>query len=286
MGRCTRLFACLAAAAAVACAPQDGAETDGAADTADAAATGAATGGGAASDSAAHYADRLMAWQGGREAWANTRFLRFRWIVERGGETLADRSHAWDRHTGRYRLAYTRGDSSSFLALLDVGSMADDTVPPEGDAWIDGERLEGAARDSALHDAYAAFINDSYWLLMPLKWRDPGVHLAYEGTTELPDGERYATVHLTFDTGLGVTEDEYWGFVDPATGRMAAWRYHLQGQEEKGDLIWWEDWRTFGPQELKLAMNRRITSGDARIHFEDVAADTAVPDGVFSPPGE
>lgn len=280
MGRTTRLCACLAAAALAACGPRDAADTEETDAVADQAPVGSA------SDSAAHYADRLMAWQGGREAWEATRFLRFRWIVERGGETVAARSHAWDRHTGRYRLSYSDDDGATHLALFDVGSLASDTAAPEGEVWVGDERLEGAARDSALRDAYAAFVNDSYWLLMPLKWRDPGVHLAYEGTTELPDGARYATVHLTFDTGLGVTEDEYWSFVEPESGRMAAWRYHLEGQEEKGDLIWWEDWRTFGPQELKLAMNRRISSGDARIHFEDVAADTAVPEGVFAPPGE
>ena len=272
-----RLSACLAAAAMAACGPGDAGETEAAEDAAASA---------SASDSAAHYADLLMDFQGGRDAWEATRFLRFRWIVERDGETVADRSHAWDRYTGRYRLSYTRPDSSRFLALFDVGSMASDTMPPEGDVWVGEERMTGAARDSALRDAYGAFINDSYWLLMPLKWRDPGVHLAYAGTTTLPDSADYATVHLTFDEGLGVTEDEYWGFVEPETGRMAAWQYHLQGREEKGDVIWWEDWRTFGPQELRLSLDRRFSSGDARIHFEDVAADTAVPDGVFAPPGE
>ena len=283
MGRWNRLFACLAAAALAACGPGDAADTGEAGPAASA--SGSSAPATSDADSAAHYADRLMAWQGGREAWEATRFLRFRWIVERGGETVVERSHAWDRWTGRYRLSYTRPDSARFLALFDVGSLASDTVPPEGDAWVGGERLEGAARDSALRDAYGAFINDSYWLLMPLKWGDPGVHLEYQGTTPLPDGEAYPTVHLTFDAGLGVTEDEYWAFLEPASGRMAAWRYHLQGREEKGDLIWWEDWRTFGPQELKLSTNRRFSSGDARIHFEEVAADTAVPDGTFAPPG-
>ncbi len=283
MGRWNRLFACLVAAAVAACAPGDTADTDAAEGTADAAGSADAA---STSDSAAHYADRLLAWQGGQEAWEDTRFLRFRWIVERDGQTVADRSHAWDRYTGRYRLSYTRQDSTPFLALFDVQSLASDTLEPDGDAWVGGERLEGAARDSALRDAYAAFVNDSYWLLMPLKWRDPGVHLAYEGTTTLPDSASYATVHLTFDPGLGVTDDQYWGYLDPETGRMAAWQYHLQGREEKGDVIWWEDWRTFGPQELRLSTNRRFSSGGARIHFEDVAADTAVPDGVFAPPGE
>lgn len=240
----------------------------------------------APSDSAHLLAREVMGWQGGREAWEDTRFLRFDWIVEQDGETRVRRSHAWARWEGDYRLSYERSDGSRFFALFDVQSLADDSVADEGRVWVDGEELTGARRDSALQNAYAAFVNDSYWLLMPLKWEDPGVHLAWEGRTELPDDSTYATVHLTFESGLGVTDDQYWGFVEPETGRMAAWRYHLQGREEKGPVIWWEDWQTFGPQGLKLALDRRWSEGDTRIRFEEVAADTAVPSGIFTPPGE
>lgn len=248
---------------------------------------GAAAGSGVSpADSADLLADRLMEWQGGREAWESTRFLRFDWIVERGEETVANRSHAWDRSGGDYRLSYERGDGSRVTALFDVASLATDSVEARGDVWVDGDPLEGSARDSALREAYAAFVNDSYWLLMPLKWRDPGVHLDYAGRTELPDGETYPAVHLTFEEDLGVTTDQYWGFVDPETGKMVAWRYHLQGREQKGPVIWWRDWQAFGPQGLELSLDRRWEGESMRIHFENVAADTVAPDTVFRPPAE
>ena len=66
---------------------------------------------------------------------------------------------------------------------------------------VDGEPLEGAERDSTLTDAYGTFINDSYWLLHPFKYFDPGVHLDWAGRTELSDGTSYPTVHLTFEEG-------------------------------------------------------------------------------------
>lgn len=275
------LFAALPAMAATACAPADEAADGSGADTAEAAPDTAAL----ASDSAQLVAERLMEWQGGEEAWDRTRYLAFDWIVERGGEQVVRRSHAWDRAEARYRVSYEREDGARFYALFDVTSMKTDTMAPSGDVWVGGEKLSGAARDSALRNAYAAFINDSYWLLMPLKWEDPGVHLAYEGTTELAGDSTFATVHLTFDEGLGVTNDQYWGFVDVESGRLAAWRYHLQGQEQEGAVIWWRDWRTFGPQEIKLALDRRWSEGDTRIHFEQVTADTAPPRDAFSPPG-
>lgn len=278
----TLLLTCLplpALALAAACAPPD--EVGGGA-AADSAARSAAD---QPADSAHLLAHRLMEWQGGEETWERTRYLAFDWIVERDGEQVARRSHAWDRHRGDYRLTYTRGDGSRFYALFQVPSMKGDTLEPVGDVWVDGERLAGTARDSALRDAYAAFINDSYWLLMPLKWEDPGVHLAYEGMTEISPDSTFATIHLTFEPDLGVTNDEYWGFLEPETGRMAAWRFHLQGQEQKGPVIWWREWRSFGPQGIRFALDRRWSEGNTRIHFEEVTADTAPPADVFTPPG-
>lgn len=270
------LLAGLAISFAGGCAPRDGADEGGSAS----AATPPAT----AADSAGYLADRLLESLGGESAWASTRYLSFRWLVEREGAVVADREHAWDRYDGRYRLAYEQ-DSVRHLSLFNVNELRDDPElgkVPAGRAWIGTTELESAARDTALRRAYSIFINDSYWLLMPFKWRDPGVHLAYEGLTELSDGRAYPTVHLTFDTGLGVTEDQYWGYLDPDSGRMAAWRYHLGRSEEPGPLIWWRDWRSVGP--LRLAADRVLDSGERTIYFEDLAASRTVPDGRFDPP--
>lgn len=270
-------------------------------------------------DSARLLAERLKDAMGGQDAWEETRYLRFRWIVEREGQRVADRLHAWDRHEGRYRVEFDR-EGARHVAIFDLDEIRTDAaigkVPAEGEAWIDGRRLEGAARDSALHGAYGAFVNDSYWFLMPWKWTDPGVHLAYEGRRELtlpptggaaPDGgagagegapagtettgaetgtearaRTFEVVHLTFEPDLGMTNDEYWGFVDPETGLMHAWQYHLQGREERGEVIWWRDWREVGP--IRLSARRVWPDGVSRIYFEDLAAGPEVPPDAFAPP--
>jgi len=245
----------------------------------------------AVGDSARYWARRLLSSLGGPGQWQETRFLRFRWIVGSGEETRG-RSHAWDRYTGRYRLEYDRDDGSRVVALMNINRVKADSLSSAGDVWVDGESLQGAERDSALQDAYAAFINDSYWLLHPFKYFDPGVHLTWEGRTELSDGRSYPTVHLTFEPDLGVTEDQYWGFIDPETGRLHAWQYHLQGREEKGDVIRWEGWRRVG--DIRLAPRRVWPDGSVNIHFEELDAADTVPDGVFTrdgaaapgPPGE
>lgn len=235
-------------------------------------------------DSAHVYADRVLESLGGEDAWEDTRFISFRWIVERDGEVISDRRHAWDRYEGRYRLEFAAGDAS-LVALFNEKEVREDPALgkiPEGRAWRDGAELNGVLADSVLSRAYGAFINDTYWLLMPFKWEDPGVHLAYEGTGTLPDGNDYAVVHLTFEPGLGVTEDQYWAFVDPTTGRMEAWRYHLESREEPGPVIWWEEWTPVG--DLTMPLRRRSEEGGLVIRFEDVVAAERVPEDVFVPP--
>ena len=144
-----------------------------------------------------------------------------------------------------------------------------------------GEELAGAARDSVLRRGYGAFINDTYWAIMPFKWEDPGVHLAYEGTRTLSDGGAYEVIHLSFDQGLGTTEDQYWGFLDDS-GRMMAWQYHLGRAEAPGEVIWWSDWQPVGG--IQFAMTRLLDGGNRFIYFEDVAAGETVPAGRFDPP--
>ena len=202
----------------------------------------------AAGDTAAMHAARLAESLGGRDAWDRTRYLSFRWIVERDGEIVANREHSWDRYDGRYRIAY-EADGASHLLLFNLNEIEPhpelDKVP-SGRAWVGGEELTGAARDSVLRRGYGAFINDTYWAIMPYKWEDPGVHLAYEGTRTLSDGEAYDVVRLSFDQGLGVTEDQYWGFLDES-GRMMAWQYHLGRAEAPGE----------GHLVVRLAAGRR-----------------------------
>lgn len=237
-----------------------------------------------ASDSASLYAARLMSALGGQAGWDGTRYLSFRWLVEREGTVVADREHSWDRYDGSYRLAFEQGDASH-LHLFNVQELVDNPElgqVPTGRAWVDGTELQGAARDSALRRAYTVFINDTYWALMPFKWTDPGVHLTYEGMSTLSDGNEYATVHLGFDDGLGVTNDQYWGYVDPETGRMVAWQYHLGRAEAKADVIWWSDWERVG--DIQFAMSRVQDGGERFMYFEDVVASDAVPSARFDPP--
>jgi hypothetical protein len=130
--------------------------------------------------------------------------------------------------------------------------------------WIGDRELTGDELAQSLETAYGRFINDTYWLLMPWKWLDPGVHLTAQGTAEV-DGAACDVVELTFgDVGL-TSGDRYLGYVDRGTGLMRRWSYVLQ--EEDGTpgsaepTVWnWEGWRRVEPGVWFA--ERKVRQGD------------------------
>jgi hypothetical protein len=213
------------------------------------------------------------------DGWARTRYVAFDWVVDRGeGEPLR-RSHAWDVWDGRYRVE-APVDDGTMVALFDVN---DPTGTEE--IWIDGEPVTDPARSDTLVDrAHSMFINDSYWLLMPFKWADPGVTASYLGEMETW-GETWEVVELTFD-GVGRTPgNKYRAFVDPETGMMGLWQHFRSADDpEPAFTMAWTDWEDYGP--ILLSSRRPDREGDSRIYFEELAADTRVPEGVFQVPGD
>ena len=109
---------------------------------------------------------------GGPEAMAALPYLRFDFGVERDGERQTVARHLWNRETGDYRVEWTGGADSNYVALFNVGTR-------EGQVFLNGDSLGAEAKAARLDEAYRRFINDSYWLLAPVKLFDPGVNRAY-----------------------------------------------------------------------------------------------------------
>jgi len=227
--------------------------------------------------------DSVMTAMGGRKAWEKTRYLQFRWNVIRDGRVVSERMHYWDRWDGSYRLETTfqtgtgpqHGGGQNLVVYFNVNSQ-------QGQAFIGGIPFGGALGDSLVKRAHAWFINDSFWLLMPYKWRDPGVNPEYLGheTNEYGDWE---VVHLSFDD-VGLTPgDQYWVYIDAGVPRLVRmWQYHLQGRENKGLFIRWQNWQRFG--DILLATERESVDGSLKIEFTDIRAERTTDPSVFTPP--
>jgi hypothetical protein len=218
---------------------------------------------------AVKIAERTLEAMGGADAWEATRFLRFNFF--------GARLHHWDRHTGRHRLEGER-EGNAYVVLHNLRTR-------EGQVWVNGEPQSGEAAEEWLERAYGAWVNDTYWLLMPYKMRDPGVTLAYDGEEEI-DGAVYDKVKLTFDS-VGLTPgDTYWAYVNRKTGLMDRWAYFLESYEEdRKPTHWlWLDWQDYG--RIKLSPLRKNVEDGSERPLGELAVFDELPDAVFTSPAK
>jgi hypothetical protein len=197
---------------------------------------------------------------GGREAWERTRFLSWNF--------MGARRHVWDKLTGDLRL-----ESGDRTYLINMGTHA-------GRAFDKGvEITDPAIRKAAVEKAYAAFINDSYWMFMPYKLRDPGVHLACLDDRKTTAGKDAEVLELTFDD-VGLTpKNRYLVLVGKESGLVEQWDYFPTREDPTSKLSTpWNGWKRFG--EVLLCTDHgdgkdweiAVYSKMPRSTFEDPAA--------------
>ena len=220
---------------------------------------------------AVEIARRVMQSMGGAEAWDATRFIRFDFATTRDGEIVPIRSHWWDKHTGRHRVeGTTRETGEPWVVIQNLNSR-------EGMAWQNGVPVPHEELEEPLQRAWGAWVNDTYWLLMPYKMLDPGVTLKYHGEEQI-EGTTYDRLHLSFES-VGLTPgDQYWAWINRETGLMDRWEYRLQGRDET--TAWtWGPWKTYG--SIKLAAERHTLDGERTLLLDNLAVLDSMPDEIF-----
>lgn len=210
---------------------------------------------------AVEVALRSMAAMGGQERLAAARLLRFDFAPVRDGKVTGSYHHWWDRHRGAYRLEGVSKEGVPYRVLFDVNSK-------QGRAWLGARELAGEELVHWLEVGYGRFINDTYWLLMPWKWLDPGVNLGYEGKKTV-DGQEYEVVTLSFESGVGLTSnDRYWAYVSTTTNLMERWEFVLETEEgapgSAAPTAWaWEGWKDTAAGVKLSTAKRRLAEGPA-----------------------
>ena len=227
-----------------------------------------------AAAAATALADRLAQALGGWEAWNQLRYLRFAFVVEKDGQQLASREHLWDKRAGRARVEWSDKEGHSWIATLDLATRG-------GRALRDGQEVSGEDLSKALERAYGAWVNDTYWLVMPFKTRDPGVHLAAEGTEQV-EGRPYEKLALSFDR-VGLTPgDHYWVYINKATGVMDRWAYVLEDQQPPPTVWEWRDWRELGG--VRLSAEKDKVGDQVKILMRGLSAPASVPQELLTDP--
>jgi hypothetical protein len=169
-------------------------------------------------DTAEELVDQMHEALGGEAAWRATRALRLK-MGSAGPHILWDRERAF---------AEVRFDDGRRVLLR--------TQEKTGLAYKGGALMEGRAAEDALADAYARFVNDTFWLAAYFMTRAPG-------TTR-------STVVMAGKPGLlveyasgGKTPGDAYAWQLGADYRPAAWRIWAGAMPLKGVRVELTDWR-------------------------------------------
>jgi hypothetical protein len=167
----------------------------------------------------------------GGDNWSTIKEIDFNFVVEQDGKPLFTAAHRWDLAAGTDSVKWKdkQGEQHDVMTNL--------TKP---------------APDGPEKDAYARWVNDSYWLLAPLKIRDQGVKVEAGGPKDL-NGTSLETINLSFgNVGLTPT-DRYVFYIDPQTKLPKAWDYIPASGN--GLQATWEKFQNFGGLNLATEHN-------------------------------
>jgi len=167
----------------------------------------------------------------GGENWGKVKEVQFTFAVEQEGKPLFSAQHVWNVVAGTDAVKWKDKQGKDHQVTANLNAPASDE--------------EGKT-------AYARWVNDSYWLLAPLKVRDRGVRVEAGGSKDMK-GVACETVRLKFDN-VGLTPtDQYLFYLDPKTKLPLAWDYIPEAGA--GMQATWEKFESFGGLNLATEHN-------------------------------
>ena len=204
-------------------------------------------------------ANKVMEALGGKENWDNTHYISWNFFGRR--------LHVWDKWSDRDRF-----EEKDLVVLLNLNART-------GHAWQEGQEItQPDSLKKKVDHAYAAWINDGYWMFMPYKLRDPGVTLKYKGEGLTLEGKTADILQLTFEN-VGLTpQNKYHVYVDKKSNLVIQFDYFRNASDDKPTIqAPWKNWKKYGHILLSndRGKNRKMT---------DVAVFDTLPEWVFKSP--
>ncbi len=205
-------------------------------------------------------ADEVMRAMGGQSAWDATHYLSWNFF---GNRTLL-----WDKWTGDVRIEWLKKPRKVIVNVL----------TGKGKVLLHGvEQTHPDTLAKYLQMGKEVWINDSYWLVMPFKLRDPGVTLRYQGEHPTDEGQKADLLQMTFSK-VGVTpENKYQVWVDKKTHLITQWAYFEKYMDEKPKFQQsWTDYQRYGQILLSSGRGKEKTST-----LNPIQVLSTVPAGTF-----
>jgi len=218
-------------------------------------------------------AKRTIEAQGGA-AWEKARYLSFTFVVERNGQTAASFPQQWDRVTGNYRVSGVDPKGVPFTVLLNAKSKI-------GRAWQNGVEVKDlAALKELLALGYRRYNNDIYWLLMPLKMLEPGVHRTSQGERADAAGHKWDVIRVTFDPSLEINYD-VWAWVNRESGLVDEWDMKPPGAAATVPAVevFFHNFKRVAG--VLISMRREVKGKNQTVRFDDLQILPETPKGAF-----
>ena len=212
--------------------------------------------------------DRVWKLLGGRSAYEAINYVQFTASRLEGSESLSSHTILWDRREDRVRLQMQtrRGELLVFLRMRDGA----------GTAFENGEVVPEEDRSGVVNHARALCEDDLYWLLMPWRLKDPGVHLHSAGEVER-DGARLKRVRVTMDPGGWLGPGQLFHIaVDPRDGRLVEWSWPRTEADGGSDevIFTWADW--VQRSGVQFASVRQQVGGTLRVLCRPIETPEAI----------
>jgi hypothetical protein len=194
---------------------------------------------------------------GGKNIYHAAKQLSFSFVVEREGEIRSERHHLWNRQSGDYVFEQIDKEGHKIQVYYNINTKT-------GAVIKNGKYVTEEEGNKHIEQAYARYINDTYWLLVPAKLTDPGVRLKIDtGRSAEFDG---TVLHLSFDN-VGLTPgDQYWLYIDK-NGSITEWHYILESGHQSEYL--WQDETDCGAG-LRFSTRKIKKNGDLAIVLKNV----------------
>lgn len=189
------------------------------------------------SEKASTIANEVFDAMGGLKSYKNTHFIKW----EFGKRTLY-----WDKWTGDVRI---ESPEKNLVILVNINTL-------KGKVFENGVLISDKEKTKVLlTQGKDWWINDSYWLVMPWKLKDPGVTLNYAKTDTLPNGKKADVLQMTFDS-VGVTPDnKYLVYVDQEEKLIKQWAYFKNFNDPEPKFVKpWDNYQKTGT--ILLSFNR------------------------------
>jgi hypothetical protein len=208
-------------------------------------------------------------------AWEKARLFSFTFNLERNGQPGVSFAEVWDRVTGDYRVSGKEPNGVPFVVIENVRTKG-------GRAWENGvEVKDAAALQNLLTMGYRRYINDTYWLLMPLKMLEPGVRRTSMGERSDSCGRTWDVVRIIFDQAPGVPTDVYWAWINRDSGIVEEWDMKLQGTppDEHPVEVFFHDYRRVAG--VLISTRREVKGKNQTVRIDELKITSEAPKGTF-----